>query len=405
MTGNPGGGAVDAQADGARADGAIEWHAARALGSAAASALPAETVPLDEAVGRVLAADVLALCDMPHYASSAMDGWAVRGDGPWAITTGALAPGTASVVQTGGLIPDGADAVLRSESGSVRDQAGRSVLSSTTDEPRPAQHVRAAGGEARLSDVLIAAGTLINPAHVAVAAAGGHDALSVIQRPRIALLFTGDEVVESGIPGPGQVRDSFGPQLPAVLGMLGGIVISEGRVRDDLAATVAALGDGQHDSDLVITTGGTGDSPVDHIHAALRSLGAELLITRVAMRPGGPSLLARLPDGRLLVGLPGNPLAAMMGLLTLVEPVIAALGGRPEPTVGSVATADSLPGRPGSSILVPYRVLDGHAVANQWLGSGMMRGLADAAAVLVVPPNGVRAGEAAETVALPWSRG
>ncbi|TXN32072.1 molybdopterin molybdotransferase MoeA [Lacisediminihabitans profunda] len=380
---------------------AVAWHAARTLASAA-TALPAETVPLDEAVGRVLAADVLALCDLPHYASSAMDGWAVSGEGPWAITTGALSPGMASVVQTGGLLPDGADAVLRSESGSVRDQSGRLVLSSTTDEPRPAQHIRAAGDEARLSDLLIAAGTLINPAHIAVAAAGGHDELGVIRRPRIALLLTGDEVVESGIPAPGQVRDSFGPQLPAVLGMLGGAVVSDSRVRDDLAATIAALGDAQRDSDLVITTGGTGDSAVDHIHAALRSIGAEVLVPRVAMRPGGPSLLARLPDGRLLVGLPGNPLAAMMGLLTLVEPVLAALGGRPKRLLGSVTSADSLPGRAGSSILVPYRVLDGRAVANPWLGSGMMRGLAEAAGVLIVPPAGVRAGGTAETVALPW---
>lgn len=398
MSGSPG-----HAADG-RLNGPVEWHAARLLALAATSALPAETVPLDRAAGRVLAADVLALCDLPHYASSAMDGWAVRGDGPWTITTGALAPGTASLVQTGGLLPPGADAVLRSESGSVRELPGRSVLSSTTGEPRPAQHIRAAGDEARLADLLIATGTDINPAHIAVAAAGGHDALSVIGRPRVALLFTGDEVVASGIPGPGRVRDSFGPQLPAVLGMLGALVVSAGRVRDDLAATVAALGDGSGDSDLVITTGGTGDSPVDHIHGALRSLGAELLIARVAMRPGGPSLLARLPDGRLVVGLPGNPLAAMMGLITLVEPVIAALGGRREPKVGAVAVADSLPGRPGSSILVPYRVLDGHAVASPWRGSGMMRGLAEAAGVLIVPPGGVQAGQPVDSVTLPWAR-
>jgi molybdopterin molybdotransferase len=385
--------------------GAVEWHAARALGTAAASALPTETVPLNEAVGRVLAADVLALCDMPHYASSAMDGWAVCGDGPWTLTTGRLAPGLAAIVMTGGIIPDGADAVLRSESGAVQGNAGHSVLSSTstTGEPHPAQHIRVAGNEARESDVVLTAGTPLNPAHIAVAAGSGHDTLPVIGRPRIALLFTGDEVVESGIPRPGQVRDSFGPQLPAVLRMLGGTVVSEGRVRDDLASTVDALGAGPGDSDVVVTTGGTGDSDVDHIHAALRSIGAELLIERVAMRPGGPTLLARLPDGRLVVGLPGNPLAAMMGVLTLVEPVLAALGGAPAPAVGAVAAAAALPGRPGSSILVPYRILDGRAVANPWLGSGMMRGLADAAGVLIVPPAGIRAGETVEAVGLPWT--
>jgi molybdopterin molybdotransferase len=386
--------------------GALGWHAARSLSAAAASALPSEIVRLDLAIGRVLAADVVALCDVPHYASSAMDGWAVCGDGPWVLSSAhEMAPGRATAVVTGGLIPERTDAVLRSESGVARETDGGWVLDSTsaTGEPHPGQHIRPPGQEARESDIVLTAGTVLNPAHIAVAAGCGHDTLPVIGQPRIALLFTGDEVVESGIPKPGQVRDSFGPQLPAVLRMLGGTVASSRRVRDDLPSTIAALGDEPGGSDVVITTGGTGDSPVDHLHRALRRLGAHVLVERVAMRPGGPSLLARLPDGRMLIGLPGNPLAAMMGLVTLVGPLLAALGGRPEPAAGTITAATELPGRPGTSILVPYRVVGARAVPSPWLGSGMMRGLAAADGVLVVPPDGIRAGETVDTLALPWA--
>ena len=112
-------------------------------------------------------------------------------------------------------------------------------------------------------------------------------------------------------------------------------------------------------------------------------------------------MLARLPDGRLLLGLPGNPLAAMMGLLTLAMPLLAAFQGRTS-EVGLIASAAALEGRAGSSILVPFRLQQQQAVANPWLGSGMMRGLADAAGVLVVPPQGVRTGEVVETLTLPW---
>jgi molybdopterin molybdotransferase len=135
----------------------------------------------------------------------------------------------------------------------------------------------------------VLAGTLLNPAHVALAAGCGHDDLDVIRRPQALLLLTGDEVDEHGIPGPGRVRDSFGPQLPGVLGMLGAAVVSQRRVRDDFAATVEALQGHSGSVDLIVTTGGTGDSASDHLRSALRFLDAEFLVHRVAMRPGCPT--------------------------------------------------------------------------------------------------------------------
>lgn len=390
-----------------------DWHEARRLAGDAAATLPSETISLAEAVGRVLAVPLRAKIDVPHYRSSAMDGWAIRGAGPWALieataevaqqtAVAALPDGFAVAAVTGGTIPDGTDAVLRSESGMIATAGGAQMLTSTsiTGEPWPGQHIRQQGAEALRGDTVIEAATVLNPAHIAVAAVCGFDVLDVVSLPRIAVLLTGDEVVTAGIPLAGQVRDSFGPQLPQLLTMLGGQVISQQRVRDELGATIEALGQA---ADMIVTTGGTGDSAVDHLRPALTELDATFIVERVAMRPGGPTFLARLPDGRLVVGLPGNPLAAMMGVLTVVEPLIAALGGRRARETGLVTMGEAAEGRRATSILMPYRLVDGCAVANQWTGSGMMRGLADAAGILVVPAEGAEAGQQAEMMPLPWA--
>ena len=378
----------------------LGWHRARDVAAAAASFLGVENVALDEAIGRILGNDLRALTDVPHYASSAMDGWAVSGAGPWQLVDGpVLGAGLAAIIVTGGAIPGGTDAVLRSESGVVH--AGRLEAVSSKGEPHPRQHIRGSGEEARSGDLVVRAGRLLNPAHIALAAGCGHDLLGVVRRPRVGLLLTGDEVEVRGLPGPGRVRDSFGPQLPAVLRMLGAEVDTPRRVRDDFDATVAAIRESSGAAEVIVTTGGTGASAADHLRSALGFLGAEFLVPRVAMRPGGPSMLARLPDGRLVVGLPGNPLAAMMGLLTLAAPLLSAFQGRAA-ELAQVTSAADLEGRAASSILVPFRSERGLAVANPWLGSGMMRGLADAEGVLVVPPGGVRAGGAVETLTLPW---
>ena len=344
-----------------------------------------------------------------------MDGWAVAGSQPWQLVDAAiLAPGEATPIVTGGLIPDGTFGVLRSEHGQVGQRDGRRVLvtigDGTTDGPRAGQHIRSAGEEARVSDVVIMAGTSLSPAQIAVAAACGHDFVLVARRPRVGLVFTGDEVVETGIPAPGYVRDSFGPQLPAFIGMLGGVVTGRQRLADDLGSLISAIAPDAADSaglaetDVIITTGGTGYSTADHLRAALEKANASLIIDSVAMRPGGPNLLARLADGRLLVGLPGNPLAAMMGILTLVQPLLAALQGSAVPPLGSVVVAETLSGGRGHSRLIPYRIVDGLAVPTLRNGSGMMRGLAEASGIIVCPAQGANGGDSVETLALPWIR-
>ena len=386
------------------------WDDARSVSfGAVGRMLPQQTVPLREGYGRVLAQAVTALVDVPHYASSAMDGWAVAdvAAGEWTVlaspATGGesprLANGQALPIVTGALVRAGTSAVLRSEQGEL--SAGL-LRSTSADAPHPGQHVRRVATEAAVGDTVIDAGTVLNPAHLALAAGCGRDRLSVVSRPRVALVLTGDEVVDSGIPNPGQVRDSFGPQLPHVVELLGGTVSSLARVPDNAAALRSALLQDARASELVITTGGTGRSTADHLRATLAGLGATVLIDSVAMRPGGPTMLWRLPDERFVIALPGNPLAAMVGLMTVAVPLVAAMLGSALPATGDVRVAAEAPGRAGTTLLVPFRLADGGAVTSDWTGSGMMRGLADADGVLVVPPEGVRAGGTSRVIDLPW---
>ncbi len=374
------------------------WHEARTIAATATAprTMPPESVALELSVGRHLARDVVAPIAIPHFASSAMDGWAVCGNGPWTLAHGDLEPGHARTIVTGALIPPGATAVLRSESGIVIS----GVLHGTKPgEPWPGQHLRPAGAEAANGELLIYAGTVLNPAHVALAASAGMDALWALAVPGVTLILTGDEVVTSGIPGPGFVRDTFGIQLPQLVGMLGARVTEITRVGDNLQSTITVLRTST--TPLVITMGGTGASAADHVRAALTALGARFLIDGVAMRPGGPTALATLPDGRLVLALPGNPLAAMVALISIGECVIAALSGRtPQPT--KWIEGIDVPGTAGSTRLEPYEVIDGRVMLSRWQGAGMMRGLANASGLLVVPECGTAQGEKAESVALPW---
>jgi molybdopterin molybdotransferase len=388
------------------------WQEARQASFDSATPIPPGPVPLRTALGRTLAEDVTALQDMPHYASSAMDGWAVNGSGPWILAEPGhrLAPHQASPIVTGGLIPPGAKAVLRSESGAMAtDEEGLPVLvlggGARPGEPRNGQHIRKAGEEAAAGDVLIASGTVLNPAHLALAALAGHDSLHVQGKPVVRILLTGSEVVTSGLPAPGRVRDTFGPQLGAVVEMMGGISAGQDKIGDSYDEWLAALEDDAAEeapADVVITTGGTGRSGTDHLRRAVAELGGRLLIDGIAMRPGHPAVLAELPDGRFILGLPGNPLAAMMALCTVGAPLLAALGHGSLPPISEVPCGTMIDAEPGRTRLMPFRLLYGMASPAQHAGSGMMRGLAAADGVLVVPPHGIQLGEAAPAFALPW---
>ena len=369
----------------------LGWAAARALATGFAAIDPVEAT-LRAAIGGVLAEDAVAAAPVPHYDSSAMDGWAVAGPPPWrAIREGVLVPGQAREVVTGGALPVGTTGVVPLE----RVRAVQGLI----DGPctAPGEHVRRAGEEAPAGTVLVRAGVRLSPAHAAVLAVAGADLVRV-RRPRVAVVLTGDEVVTAGRPGPGRVRDAFDPLIPLAVSRLGGDPLPPVRIGDDPAAigdAVAATG-----SDVVVTVGGTGRSGADRLREALAD--AATVFDGVAMRPGHPALLARLPDGRPLLGLPGNPLAAVAVLLSFLPPLLDGLAAHAPAPLDRATAAEELGGWAGGIALVPCATTPAGLRPAPAARPNMLRGLAASAVLAVVPPAGARAGTAVEVLPLPW---
>ncbi|MET9771701.1 molybdopterin molybdotransferase MoeA [Streptomyces sp. NPDC006415] len=406
------------------------WERARAIAARAGRAGPPATIrlPLDRALGHVLAEALGALTDLPSFDTSAMDGWAVAGPGPWAFETGAgllagrgpaaaLPDGTAVRIATGARVPPDTTAVIRSEHAHADEDKGmlhvrRPVVTG--------QDIRPRGQECRSGEQLVPAGTIVTPAVLGLAAAAGYDALPVVPRPRVDILVLGDELLAAGLPHDGLIRDALGPMLGPWLRALGAEVSGPRRLGDDAGALQDALT--ASDADLIVTTGGTAAGPVDHVHPVLDALGAELLVDGVAVRPGHPMLLARLrasgqaegqaggpPEGPYLVGLPGNPLAAVSGLLTLAEPLLAGIAGRPAQDPYRALVHADVPGHPHDTRLVPVVHRAGraggrdHVAPLRYNGPAMLRGIAAADGLAVVEPGGVRSGTEVEILDLPWA--
>ena len=381
-------------------DTPVDWATARRLAWEAgrAAAGPVEVVSLGAADGRTLAEPLLALTDLPAFPTSSIDGWAVRGPGPWRpvgrVLAGGVAPplagsGTCVEIATGAMVPAGAEALIRVED-STRDADGL-----VSGAPRPTPEWRLPGEEAHRGEELLPAGTAIDPAVIGLAATCGYESIAVRPEPRAAVLVFGDELLTTGLPGGGRVRDSLGPQVPGWLRRYGATVDPAdvaGPVRDTLEAHVAAIRQALAGAELVCTTGGTMHGPVDHLHPALAELGAEYIVNTVAVRPGFPMLLARLTgaDGRarFLAGLPGNPQSAVIALVSLVQPLLAGLAGRPAPKLPAMPTTEPVGGRGDDTRLaLAALTADGRsATPVPHVGSAMLRGLANAHGFLVVRP-------------------
>lgn len=307
-------------------------------------ALPAESLPLDRAVGRVLAEAVTAARDQPPFHASAMDGWAVRSaDTPGRLTIigestaghgfgAALGAGETVRIFTGAALPSGADAVVIQED-ARRD--GDAVIAPRT----PAgEHVRTQGRDFTAGQVLLRAGQRIDPWRLSLAASAGRADVSVHRAPRVAILSTGEEIVEPpGAPGPFQIYDSGAPALLAMVRDWGGDAVKLKPVRDDLDAVIAALRDAE--ADLIVTVGGASVGDHDLVRAAGEALGLSMKVASVAVRPGKPTFFGVLADGRRLLGLPGNPASAFVCAELFLRPILQAYQGDPAPFATRLAQA------------------------------------------------------------------
>lgn len=359
----------------------LSWDEARLCAYYAAAALPARSVPLDQALGTVLAEPLTAPVALPTADTSAMDGYAVRGAPPWRVVDTAdpsLEDGQACAIVTGAPVPKATDAVLPVEHARLSADLLRA-----SSAPVSGMHIRPAGEECAAGDFLVATGTVLTPTLLGLAAALGHDTLRVHPTPAVHALVSGDELVFAGPPSPGRVRDAVGPMLPGLVAAAGGRWAGMVRAADDPAVLRAALA--QAHADVVLITGASGPGPADHTRSVLAAAGAELLVDGVACRPGHPQTMARLPDGRLVVGLPGNPLAALVAFLTLAAAALAGLGGRELPELRRLPSRD-VTAHPSDHRIVPVRIRDGVARPVGYGGAGMLRGAAVADRLAVVSP-------------------
>ncbi len=275
--------------------------------------------PLSKALGGRLARDVLAKVTLPPRDASAMDGYAVRfsdvgkagaqltviGEAPAGSPFGgAVGQGEAVRIFTGGAVPEGADHIVIQENAS---REGDILTTTTTNETR--RHIRKAGIDFTKGETLIAAGTQLSPAHIALAAAANHDTLPIYKRPVIALIANGDELKEPGSPvQEGDVISSNAAGLGALIQSWGGEVMDMGIAKDSVAA-ITALIEAASAADIIVPIGGASVGDYDYMRTAFKEAGLELVFEKIAVRPGKPTWFGKLGEQRVL-GLPGNPASA-----------------------------------------------------------------------------------------------
>lgn len=321
----------------------VEQHAEIIAGLL--SPTPVTPVPLLRAAGLVLATDLIAPIDLPPFANSAMDGYAVRQAdiGALPVTlrvsqdipagrsdTAPLAPGTAARIMTGAPLPPGAEVIVQVE----RTDGGATSVR-IESAPPPGVHIRTTGEDVRAGTQVLPAGTVIGPAQIGVAAALGFAELRVRRPLRVLVLSTGSELVEPGRPlGPGQIYESNAPMLAAGIRSVCAQATVEHFVVDDVTRLLTSLTDAATDSDLVVTSGGVSAGAYEVVKDTLSGRGVEF--AKVAMQPGmpqGAGMLALSPGQSVpIVTLPGNPVSAYVSFEVFLRPAIRAAMGHPDIT-------------------------------------------------------------------------
>jgi molybdopterin molybdotransferase len=392
----------------------LEVDAAREIVLLHAARLAPAIVPLRDSLGRVSAESVSADRDSPPFDKSMMDGYAVRASDVSAgvvlrlveeIPAGAvpqnpIGPGECSRIYTGAPIPDGADAVVMVERSATFAQ---NQIRIDEEGMKPGRNVIPRGKEMRAGEVIIASGTVLTPVAHGLLAAVGQTSVSCYEVPTVAVVSTGNEVVEAGLtPGPGQIRNSNGSMLDALVAAAGAVPKNYGIARDDETALADVFRRALAETDVLLITGGVSAGGLDLVPGVLTSLGVTTHFHKVRMKPGKP-LLFGTHGGKLVFGLPGNPVSGLVGFTLFVRPALRQMAGhgadrrtQSRPLAEALSTTNDRP------TYHPAR-FDGAAVRpSPWFGSADLRGLLAADALLVLPPGDIRlsVGESVDVIPL-----
>ncbi|RVW05306.1 NTP transferase domain-containing protein [Rhodococcus xishaensis] len=371
--------------------------------------LPVRDLPLSETLGAALAGPLVAAEALPRFDVSAMDGYAVAGPGPWRLRTEIhyagsptelhLSSGEAVRIATGAQVPGGSTAVIRDEHVEVSPDSETTVIQPCSDIP-DRDDMRRRGEDWQPGHHLAPSGVSVTPAVVSAAASAEITEASVRGPVRAHVVVTGDEIRRDGPLRDGQTRDSLGPVLPDVLRHLGVRTIALAHLRDTADSFDALLRD-IRDTDVIVVVGATGAGAADQLRDALARAGARIIVGRVRCRPGGSQVTAVLADGRVVLGLPGNPLAAVATLLTVMPAIVDGLTARTPatPETGVVVNAAEA-GAPITRIVPVARRSDGTWRADTVVRTAHLAGLIDREALALLPPDPVD-GQVVELLSLP----
>ena len=385
--------------------------------------LPVEQVPLPNALGRVLAQDVVADSDLPPFDRSQMDGYAVRAVdsesapvrlrivGESAAGRGwhnQLEQGQAVRIMTGAPVPAGADSVQQVElTHELKDGTVVELLESV----EAGKSIVKRGAEIKAGETVLNAGTVINAAMMAVLAAFGYSTVDVFRRPRVAVLATGTELVPvDQKPGQDQIRDSNNYSIAAYAELAGATVERLPVTGDETSLLKNQIAKAAENCDLIVTSGGVSMGVYDVTKVALRELDAELFFERVALRPGKPTVFARLPGGALVFGLPGNPVSVAVTFNLFARTALLAMQGATEPALkrDTAALARKVKGTEDRESYLPVQLTtndDGELIAFplKWGGSSDFVAFALTTALAIVPAGAkaVEAGSLVNVVHLP----
>jgi molybdopterin molybdotransferase len=386
-------------------------------------ALSTEQVELECVLGRVLADDVVADTDLPPFDRSQMDGYAVRAQdvkeapvrlrivGESAAGKGwhnQLEEGQAVRIMTGAPVPPGADSVQQVE---LTHELRDGTIVELLETLEAGKSIVERGAEIKAGEVVLRAGTTINAAMMAVLAAFGYATVPVFRRPWAAVLATGTELVAvDQKPGQDQIRDSNNYSISAYAELAGAIVLRMPLTGDETSLLKSQIAEAAKRCDVIVTSGGVSMGVYDVTKAALKELDAEIFFERVALRPGKPTVFARLPNGTLVFGLPGNPVSVSVTFNLFARTALLAMQGATEPSLQreTAVLARSVKGTVDRESYLPAQLMtndDAELVAFplKWGGSSDFVAFALTTALVVVPANvkSIEAGTAVSVLRLP----